>query len=108
MFYHGSDVPSPASLRCVTVAKCDGDLRLDATAVPSLRSFRYSGEFPDSSFILPRDAALTDLYICIGDHTLGYLRSCTDDFKKALQVDLYGLNVLTICSNALRLLNCPC
>ncbi|KAL6603617.1 hypothetical protein ACP70R_043978 [Stipagrostis hirtigluma subsp. patula] len=102
LFYHGIDIPPPVNLTSVTVAKCDGDIRLDAVAVPRLRSFRYSGDFPDKSFFLPSDTELTDLYICIGYSMLEFRYPCTDEFNKALSDDLSGLTVLTICSNTLQ------
>lgn len=53
--------PAGDNLRSITVAKCQGETWLDDLALPSLRSFCYSGNFDVFPFFLPKDAALADL-----------------------------------------------
>uniref|UniRef100_A0A0A8XQY6 FBD domain-containing protein n=1 Tax=Arundo donax TaxID=35708 RepID=A0A0A8XQY6_ARUDO len=92
--------PAGENLRSITVAECDGETRLDAVSVPSLHSFRYSGRFLVSPFLLPEDAALTELYVCVGEPIP---RIFSGYFNRALPDDLSGLTVLTICNNALKI-----
>uniref|UniRef100_A0A0A9BZ02 At1g61320/AtMIF1 LRR domain-containing protein n=1 Tax=Arundo donax TaxID=35708 RepID=A0A0A9BZ02_ARUDO len=99
IFYWGSCMVLPANLRRITIAECDGTTTLDLVPAPSLRSFLYSGSFFDAPFSLPGDAMLADLYICLSYSMSGSYS--TKKFNKALPNDLSGLNVLTICSNAL-------
>ncbi|TVU38265.1 hypothetical protein EJB05_11624, partial [Eragrostis curvula] len=94
----------PANLRRVTIAECIGTAYLNRAYIPRLQSFLYSGSlyssgFLEEPFILPRDAILFDLYICLSDSISGcYL---IRQFNRSLPDDLSGLTVLTICSNAL-------
>jgi hypothetical protein len=87
----------PATLRSVTVARCNGNTRLDLMRVHSLRSFCYSG------IILADDAVLSDLYIRFSNSMSG--SQDAQEFNKALPNDLSDLTVLTICNNALLVLS---
>ncbi|KAF8658770.1 hypothetical protein HU200_059256 [Digitaria exilis] len=91
----------PPKLRTVTIADCWGFANLNLVPVPSLRSFCYRGNFVDAPFFLPRDAALGALYIRFAD-SVAELHN-TRKLRKSLPKDLSGLNVLTICWNALEL-----
>ncbi|CAL5049778.1 unnamed protein product [Urochloa decumbens] len=96
------------NLRRITVAECySGEVLRDVPpdlAVPSLCSFRYSGRFLDCFFCLAKNAALTDLYIYFSDPLpIGHLSSFHYKFNEALPRDLSGLSVLTISSNAVRM-----
>ncbi|TVU08596.1 hypothetical protein EJB05_42005 [Eragrostis curvula] len=92
-------LPAGAHLRSIAVVECDGQARLESVVLPCLHSFRYSGKFLRSSFLLPEHATLTKLYICVGEPIpsifYGY-------FNRALPFDLSRLTVLTICSDALK------
>ncbi|KAG2613794.1 hypothetical protein PVAP13_4KG392332 [Panicum virgatum] len=73
-------------------------------AVPSLRSFRFSGTFR-YLFCLPKDAALSELYIWIVEPIP---TAYAHWFYGALPDNLSGLTVLTICGNTLRAIRrCP-
>jgi len=73
-------------------------------AVPSLRSFRFSGTFR-YLFCLPKDAALSDLYIWIVEPIP---TAYAHWFYGALPDNLSGLTVLTICGNTLKAIRrCP-
>jgi hypothetical protein len=89
----------PLKLRSVSVAECDGFTSLKSVPVPSLRSFRYSGDFLEAPFKLPRDVALADLYIRFA-HSVS-IKYNVKRLNNSLPKDLSGLNVLTICCNAL-------
>lgn len=106
------------NLRSLTVAECLGNIRLDgvatasslidaerrgvtgldAAAACSLRLFRYSGEFL-SSFCLPGNASLSDLYICFGAPKA---HKVFDSWFNNGLPNLSNLTVLTFCSNALQ------
>ncbi|KAF8658643.1 hypothetical protein HU200_059109 [Digitaria exilis] len=88
----------PPNLRTVTIADSWGFANL--LHVPSLRSFCYRGDFVNSLFILPSDAALGDLYIRFA-HSVAKPGN-TRRLRNSLPKDLAGLNVLTICSNSLE------
>nr|CAB3471217.1 unnamed protein product [Digitaria exilis] len=90
----------PPKLRTITVADCWGFANLNLVPVPSLRSFCYRGDFVDAPFFLPSDAALSDLYIRFADSVAELYN--TRKLRKSLPKDLSGLNVLTICWNALE------
>jgi hypothetical protein len=90
----------PPNLRSVTIANCEGigSLRWKRR-VPSLRSFRYRGNFVEAPFFLPRSAVLNDLYIQFA-HSISE-QDITKKLNKSFPKDLSGLNVLTICCHAL-------
>ncbi|KAJ1260474.1 hypothetical protein BS78_10G235400 [Paspalum vaginatum] len=105
----------PPNLRTLTIAECVSDersryrpfrfrwkARLDSVHVPSLRSFRYSGDFIDSPFTLPRAAALDDLYILFSHSSSASEKYSDVKLIEYLPEDLSRLNVLTISGNALR------
>ncbi|XP_062227720.1 putative F-box/FBD/LRR-repeat protein At5g56810 [Phragmites australis] len=96
--------PAGVNLRSITVAECRGEARLVDVAVPSLRSFRYNGNCGVSSFFLPKDAALADLYICSGDPIPMFFHWTVfaNYIDRRLPDDLSRLTVLTICSNTLK------
>ncbi|KAK3131119.1 hypothetical protein QOZ80_6BG0502250 [Eleusine coracana subsp. coracana] len=96
-FYSDKSLVFPPKLRSVTIVECEGLATLDMVGVSSLRAFCYSGD--RRSFSLPKDAVLTDLYICLDDWLSG--NSEISLFNKFLPNDLSGLTVLTICSNVL-------
>ncbi|CAL5049776.1 unnamed protein product [Urochloa decumbens] len=100
---YGAEACTPLSLRRITLAECNyGGIRLDHLPMPSLCSFRYSGRFVDSLFFLPKEATLTDLYICFSDRE-PIPQSLYYELDAAIPDDLSGLTVLTICSNALKI-----
>jgi len=74
--------------------------QFELVPVPSLRSLCYSGNFVVAPFFLPSDAALGDLYIQFAD-SVAELHN-TKKLSNSLPKDLSGLNVLTICCNALE------
>ncbi|TVU22112.1 hypothetical protein EJB05_31794, partial [Eragrostis curvula] len=78
----------PTNLRSVTIVECDDTTYLNWVHVPRMQSFIYSGSFLEAPLILPGDASLSNLYIWL-------------QFNKPLLNDLSGVNVLTICSDAL-------
>ncbi|WVZ78863.1 hypothetical protein U9M48_026510, partial [Paspalum notatum var. saurae] len=98
----------PPNLRTLTMAECVSykfsrwKARLDLVDVPSLRSFRYSGDFIDSPFTLPRAAALDDLYIMFSHSSSASEKYNDVKLNEYLPEDLSRLNVLTISGNALR------
>ncbi|CAN6177049.1 unnamed protein product [Urochloa humidicola] len=99
---------APLNLRRITVAECySGEVTLGAVTpdlpVPSLRSFHYSGRFLDCFFCLAKNAALTDLYICFSDRQPIDHLSFYYTLHAELPRDLSGLRVLTISSNAVRI-----
>ncbi|TVU08595.1 hypothetical protein EJB05_42004, partial [Eragrostis curvula] len=94
--------PAGENLRSITVVECQGEVRLDVVAMPSLRSFCYSGNYGESPFFLPKDAAPVDLYICCGDPIFRPFTLFPNYFDEGLPQDLSRLTVLTICSNALK------
>ncbi|CAN6162982.1 unnamed protein product [Urochloa humidicola] len=100
LFFWGRAMDWPAKLRSVTVAKCDGTIRLDLVGVRSLRSFRYSCGYLDTPFYLAGDAVLSDLYIRFLYSTLSRSHNA-QQFNNGLPNDLSALTVLTICNNAL-------
>ncbi|CAD6335748.1 unnamed protein product [Miscanthus lutarioriparius] len=89
----------PQNVRSVSLAEYDGFTRLNWVPLPSLRSFHYSGHFLEAPFNIPRDAALADLYIWFADSVS--IKYDAKRLNNSLPKDLSGLNVLTICSNAL-------
>ena len=95
----------PPNLRTVTVADCWGCASLNLVPVPCLRSFCYRGDFVNASFFLPSDAALGDLYIQFAD-SVAELHN-TKKLSDSLPKDLSGLNVLTVCCNALEVFFLP-
>ncbi|KAL6603619.1 hypothetical protein ACP70R_043980 [Stipagrostis hirtigluma subsp. patula] len=100
LFALRSKIILPENLRSVTFVECAGDkIRLDTSALPRLRSFRYGNRYCLSTFSLPVDAALAELYIIFPQHSPLF----SDLFGKALPHDLSGLTVLTLCSNALKI-----
>ncbi|CAL5049563.1 unnamed protein product [Urochloa decumbens] len=100
LFFWGRAMDWPAKLRSVTVAECDGTIKLDLVRVRSLRSFRYSCGFLDIPFSLAGDAVLSDLYIRFLYSSVTVSRRA-QEFNKGLPNDLSALTVLTICNNAL-------
>jgi hypothetical protein len=72
--------------------------------VPSLRSFHYKGRFSNLPLSIPRDAALSDLYIQLSDSEK-MKEWNMDKLRKSLPTDLSSLNVLTICCRALTVLS---
>ncbi|KAL6603620.1 hypothetical protein ACP70R_043981 [Stipagrostis hirtigluma subsp. patula] len=98
LFDRRSEIILPENLRSVTFVECTGDIRLDTSALPNLRSFRYGSCRRFSTFSLPVDAALAELYV-----TFPQSSWFSDLFGKALPHDLSGLTVLTLCSNALKI-----
>nr|CAB3471221.1 unnamed protein product [Digitaria exilis] len=88
----------PPNLKTVKVAYCRGHASLNLVPVPSLSSFWYIGDFVSKPFSLPEDAKLIDLYIRI----VGEIPFVCN-LSRALPIDLSGLTVLTICSNALKI-----
>ena len=90
----------PPNLRSLTVAYCNGIASVNFELGPSLRSFRYSGDFGKAPFSsLPLDTVLSDLYIWF---TLSVSEQCIiEKFHNSLPKDLSGLNVLTINCKAL-------
>ncbi|CAN6193407.1 unnamed protein product [Urochloa humidicola] len=104
------DLVMPPSLRNVTMVNCVGRLSLQhQCGVRSLRSFRYKRykgynfnvfrNIVMAPFSLPHDAELTDLCIQFA-HSVS--EQDLKDLKNSLPKDLSGLNVLSICCNALR------
>ncbi|KAG2608054.1 uncharacterized protein LOC120668517 [Panicum virgatum] len=93
-------VAMPQNLRNLTVAYCNGIASVNFELGPSLRSFRYSGDFGKAPFSsLPLDTVLSDLYIWF---TLSVSEQCIiEKFHNSLPKDLSGLNVLTINYKAL-------
>jgi hypothetical protein len=93
-------VAMPPNLRSLTVTYCDGIASVNFELVPSLRSFRYYGDFGEAPFSsLPLDTVLSDLDIW-------FTRSVSNQyiikkFYNSLPKDLSGLNILTINYNAL-------
>jgi hypothetical protein len=87
------------NLRSITIAECDGNTRTGLACVPRLGSFCYSGGFLDMPYIVQGHTALAHLYIRFTDP----VREVDDTLKyHSLPKDLlFGLNVLTICCNAL-------
>ncbi|CAN6215878.1 unnamed protein product [Urochloa humidicola] len=100
LFFWGRAMDLPAKLRSVTVAECDGTIRLDLVEVRSLRSFRYSCGYLDTPFSLAGDAVLSDLYIRFIYSTTSRSHNA-QQFNNGLPNDLSTLTVLTICNNAL-------
>ncbi|XP_066374334.1 putative FBD-associated F-box protein At5g53635 isoform X2 [Miscanthus floridulus] len=49
----------PTNLRSISVTECLGFICLNVKRLPSLRSFRYSGDFLEDPFRLPRKSFLT-------------------------------------------------
>lgn len=94
--------PAGKNLRSITIVECEGEVRLDSVAMPSLSSFRYSGNYDASPFFLPRDAVPAHLYICCDDPTPRQFTLFPKYFDEGLPDDLSRLTVLTICSNALK------
>jgi hypothetical protein len=99
---YGDKACSPLNLRRVTIAECSNSHgRLGFMPAPSLCSFRYMDSFLGLLFFLPKDAALTDLYICFSDPQPILPQSYDYKLETALPDDLSGLSVLTI-SSALK------
>ncbi|PWZ16421.1 F-box/LRR-repeat protein [Zea mays] len=93
----------PPTVRNVTVAECGGYSKLWLRLAPNLRSFRYSGDVRSRPFYLPLQAtALADLYIRSANRLEGTSQHNADNLRFAIPKNLPGLNVLTICSNALQ------
>jgi hypothetical protein len=102
---HGAEAlvpPAARNLRTITVAECQGEVRLNAVEMHSLRSFRYGGDYQASPFLLPRNAALAQLYISCSDPVPRHFTLFPNYFDEGLPDDLSHLTVLTICSNALK------
>ncbi|KAG2613791.1 hypothetical protein PVAP13_4KG391000, partial [Panicum virgatum] len=88
----------PPNLRSLTVAYCNGITNFEL--VPSLRSFRYSGDFGKAPFSSLRlGTVLSDLYIWF---TCSVSKQyIIKKLYNSLPKDLSSLNVLTINHNAL-------
>jgi hypothetical protein len=105
----------PPNLRSLTIADCGRITSLDLVRVPTLRSFRYSGCSSYLPFSIPRDAALSDLYIQLYSYDSVPRNECNirvpmnewniDKLRRSLPADLSNLNVLTICYKALMVLS---
>ncbi|RLM54274.1 hypothetical protein C2845_PM10G19420 [Panicum miliaceum] len=94
-------------IRLHSVLICKSTFRRLMALCPSLHTLdlrRDTFRYP-FTFYLPKDAALTDLYICIVEPIpVAYAHW----FDAALPDDLSGLTVLTICSNTLKAIGrCP-
>nr|BAK05830.1 predicted protein [Hordeum vulgare subsp. vulgare] len=89
------------SLRSVTIVDCNYLTAVDFAAVPSVRSFRYSGGF-FSSFYLPGDALFADLDIRFGVQKSRNVLICQKVFSDWFESRVCSkLTTLTICSNVL-------
>lgn len=92
----------PHTVRNVTIMDCDGCAKLWMIVVRNLRSFRYSGDIRRGLFYLPLNATmLADIYIRSTNRLVSNQHNI-DNLRFSIPRNLPGLNVLTICCNALQ------
>jgi hypothetical protein len=91
----------PRTVKNVTIVECDGYSKI-WMLTRNLRSFRYSGDVCHGLFYLPWEGSmLADLYIQFANQLVSNQHNI-DSLEFSIPKNIPGLNVLTICCNALQ------